>query len=105
MVDIVGLAIDVRRKGRAFARPSGLFDSPDGLANARPVENLSRSRSMFSARPFCSIAKLPSPKRFVVVSDFVQSVPAYGPSSRFIPILHPQIVVANSYTYSGCNVG
>ena len=26
MIDIVGPAIDVRRKGRAFARPSGLFD-------------------------------------------------------------------------------
>ena len=44
MIDIVGPANDVRRKGREFARPSGLFDSPDGLANARPVENLAADR-------------------------------------------------------------
>ena len=105
MIDIVGTAIDVRRKGRSFARPSGLFDSPDGLANARPVENLSRSRSMVSTLPFSSIAKMSSWSVLLLVRTSWKSVAASLASPRFSPVLHPQIVVANSYTYSDWNVG
>ena len=83
MIDIVGPAIDVRRKGRAFARPSGLFDWPVGIANARPVENLSRYRSMVSTLPFSSIANMSSWSVLLLVRTSWKSVAASLASSRF----------------------
>ena len=105
MIDIVGPATKASTKGPRVSR-SSLFL----ISSARCFEDGLHStsiapRSMVSTLPFSSIAKMSSWSVLLLVRTSWKSVAASLASPRFSPVLHPQIVVANSYTYSDWNVG
>ena len=60
--------------------------------------------SQLTGQPF-TIANMSSWSVLLLVRTSWKSVAASLASPRFSPVLHPQIVVANSYTYSDWNVG
>ena len=83
MIDGVEPAMNVRAQLRRVITAIHVFDWPVGIANARPVENLSRYRSMVSTLLFSSIANMSSWSVLLLVRTSWKSVAASLASSRF----------------------